>query len=118
MQSKKIILASGSKQRKDIFDMIGLKYEILKSTEEEKSNEIEPNEYVKELSKIKAYSVAKQIKEKAIIISADTVVYMNNKIYEKPKTKQEAFNNLKEMSGKVTYAVTGVTRKKCLRRYI
>lgn len=111
METKKIILASGSKQRKDIFDMIGLKYEIIKSTEEENSNATEPNEYVKELSKIKADSVAKQIKEKAIIISADSVIYMNNKIYEKPKSKQEAFNNLKEMSGKVTYAITGVTIK-------
>lgn len=107
----KLILASGSKQRKDIFDMIGFKYEVIKSIEEENSNAIEPNEYVKELSKIKADSVAKQIKEKAIIISADSVIYMNNKIYEKPKTKQEAFNNLKEMSGKVTYAITGVTIK-------
>ena len=107
----KLILASGSKQRKDIFEMIGLKYEIIKSTEEENSNATDPNEYVKELSKIKANSVAKQITEKAIIISADSVIYMNNKIYEKPKTKQEAFNNLKEMSGKVTYAITGVTIK-------
>lgn len=66
METKKIILASGSKQRKDIFDMIGFKYEVIKSTEEENSNAIEPNEYVKELSKIKADSVAKQIKEKFI----------------------------------------------------
>ena len=34
---------------------------------------------------------------------------MNNKIYEKPKTKEEAFNNLKEMSGKKTDAITGMT---------
>ena len=107
----KLILASASKQRKDIFDMIGLKYEIVKSLEEEKSLATEPEIYVKELSKIKADSVGKQVKEKAIIIAADTVIYMNNKIYEKPKTKEEAFNNMKEMSGKMTYAVTGVTIK-------
>ena len=107
----KLILASGSKQRKDIFDMIGLKYEVIKSLEEEKSSEKEPNLYVKELSKKKADSVEKQINEKAIIIAADTVIYMNNKIYEKPKTKEEAFNNMKEMSGKVTYAITGITIK-------
>ena len=107
----KLILASGSKQRKDIFDMIGLKYEVIKSLEEEKSLATEPDIYVKELSKIKADSVEKQINEKAIIIAADSVIYMNNKIYEKPKTKEEAFNNMKEMSGKVTYAVTGVTIK-------
>lgn len=107
----KLILASKSKQRKDIFDMIGLKYEVLESLAEEKSTATDPETYVKELSKGKADSVEKQIKEKAIIIAADTIIYMNNKIYEKPKTKEEAFNNMKEMSGKVTYAITGVTIK-------
>lgn len=107
----KLILASKSKQRKDIFDMIGLKYEVVESLAEEKSSATEPETYVKELSKGKTDSVEKQIKEKAIIIAADTVIYMNNKIYEKPKSKQEAFNNMKEMSGNVTYAITGVTIK-------
>ena len=40
-----------------------------------------------------------------------TLHICNNKIYEKPKSKEEAFNNMKEMSGKATYAVTGVTIK-------
>lgn len=107
----KLILASGSKQRKDIFDMIGLKYEVITSLDEEKSSATNPETYVKELSKGKADSVEKQLNEKAIIIAADTVIYMNGKIYEKPKNKEEAFDSMKEMSGKVTYAVTGVTIK-------
>lgn len=107
----KLILASGSKQRQDIFKMIGLKYEIMTSDEEEISDAKEPGEYVKDLSKIKANSVAKKLNEKAVIISADSIIYMDGKIYEKPKTKQEAFNNIKEMSGKATYAYTGVTIK-------
>ena len=36
---------------------------------------------------------------------------MNGKIYEKPRSKQEAFDNIKEMSGKKTLAITGVTIK-------
>ena len=36
---------------------------------------------------------------------------MDGKIYEKPKSKDEAFNNIKEMSGKKTNAYTGVTIK-------
>ncbi len=107
----KLILASSSKQRQDIFKNIGLKYEIIKSLVEEKSNSTEPSEYVKDLAKDKANSVASQINEKAIIISADTIIYMNGKIYEKPKSKEEAYQNLKEMSGKITYAVTGVAIK-------
>lgn len=67
----KLILASGSKQRQDIFKNIGLKYEVIKSVVEEKSDSTEPSEYVKDLSKDKAKSVASQINEKAIIIAAD-----------------------------------------------
>ena len=107
----KLVLASRSKQRQDIFDMLGLKYEIIVSDEEEISNAKDPGEYVKDLSIIKANSVAEKIKEKAVIISADTIIYMDEKIYEKPKTKEEAFNNLIEMSGKKTQAYTGVTIK-------
>lgn len=107
----KLILASGSKQRQDIFKMIGLKYEVVKSTVEENSTATDPNEYVKELSMDKANSVASQIKEKALIIAADTIIYMDGKIYEKPKSKEEAIQNLKEMSNKVTYAITGITIK-------
>lgn len=107
----KLILASSSKQRQDIFKNIGLKYEVIKSLVEEKSNSTVPSEYVKDLSKDKANSVASQINEKAIIIAADSIIYMNGKIYEKPKSKEEAYQNLKEMSGKITYAVTGVAIK-------
>lgn len=107
----RLILASNSKQRKDIFEMIGWKYEVISSTVEEKSDSKNPEEYVKDLSKDKAESVSKQIDGKAIIIAADTIIYMNEKIYEKPKSKNDAFNNLKEMSGKTTLAITGVTIK-------
>lgn len=107
----KLILASTSKQRQDILKMIGLKYEVVKSLVEEKSSETDPEKYVKELSRNKARSVESQIKEKAIIVAADTVIYMDGKIYEKPKSKEEAFQNLKEMSGKITYSITGVTIK-------
>lgn len=105
----KLILGSGSKQRQDIFKMIGLKYEVIKSEIEEESDATNPNEYVEELSKNKAEAVAAQINEKAIIVTADTIIYFNGKMYEKPKNKEEAFKNMKEMSGKTSYAITGVT---------
>lgn len=105
----KIILASSSKQRQDILKMIGLKYEVIISDVEEISNEKKPNRYVEELSLNKARSVYKQISDKGIIIAADTIIYYNNKKYEKPKTKEEAFNNLKELSGNKNSAYTGIT---------
>lgn len=107
----KLILASNSKTRKDIFDMVGWKYEVITSNVEENSNAIDPKQYVMDLSKDKANSVASQIEDKAIIVSADSIIYMDNKKFEKPKSKEESFQNIKNMSGKVNYAVTGVTIK-------
>ena len=105
----RIILASTSKQRQDIFNMIGLKYDVITSDVPEESNQTEPDKYVEELSLNKAKSVEKQIKDKAIIISADTIIYSNNKIYEKPKSKEEAYSNLKELSNNKCTAYTGIT---------
>lgn len=105
----RIILASASKQRQDIFNMIGLKYDVITSDVPEESNQTEPDKYVEELSLNKAKSVKKQIKDKAIIISADTIIYSNNKIYEKPKSKEEAYSNLKELSNNKCTAYTVIT---------
>lgn len=107
----RLILASSSRNRQDIFKMIGWKYEVVKSLVEEKSDETDPEKYVKVLSRDKANSVASQIKGNALIVAADSVIYMDGIIFEKPKSKEEAFRNIKKMSGKVTYAVTGVTIK-------
>lgn len=107
----RLILASNSKTRKDIFDMVGWKYEVVTSNVEENSNAIDPKQYVVDLSKDKANSVASQITNKAVIVSADSIIYMDNKKFEKPKSKEEGFENIKKMSGKVNYAVTGVTIK-------
>ena len=107
----RLILASNSKTRKDIFDMVGWKYEVITSNIEENSNSTDPKQYVIDLSKDKANSVASQITDKALIISADSIIYMDNKKFEKPKSKEEGFENIKKMSGKVNYAITGVTIK-------
>ena len=105
----KIVLASSSKQRQDIFNMIGLKYDVVTSNVAEESSEKEPGKYVEELSLNKAKSAKEQINEKAIIISADTIVYGNDKIYEKPKTKEEASIFLKELSNHKCSVYTGLT---------
>ena len=75
----RLILASGSKERQEIFNMIGFKYEVIKSLVDEKSSKTNPSEYVKELSRNKANSVASQITGQALIVAADTVMYMDAK---------------------------------------
>ena len=107
----RLILASSSKNRQNIFNNIGWKYEVITSKVEEQSNATDPKQYVMDLSRDKANSVASQIDGKAIIVSADSVVYMDGKIYEKPKSKEEAYQNIKLMSGRTVYLNTGMTIK-------
>ena len=105
----KLILASGSKQRKDIFDLVGFKYEVIVSDIEENSDEQKPDKYVEDLSKQKACAVAESLEYDAVVVASDTIIYMDGKVYEKPKSKEEAYESMKEMSGNKTIAYTGVT---------
>lgn len=104
----KLILASNSKTRKEILNKVGLKYETVPSNIQEYSEKQNPKEYVIDLSQQKAKAVAKTQKE-GVILSADSIIYIDNKKLEKPKTKEEAKSMLQNLSGKVNYAVTGVT---------
>lgn len=104
----KLILASNSKTRKEVLDKVGLKYEVCPSNIEEHSTELDPKEYVMDLSRQKAQAVASNVNE-GIILSADSIIYIDGKKLEKPKTKKSAKDMLKLLSGRVNYAVTGVT---------
>ena len=104
----KLILASNSRTRKEVLDKVGLKYSVIPSNIEEHSDKTDPKEYVMDLSKQKADAVSKEIKE-GVILSADSIIYIDNKKLEKPKTKEQAKKMLKNLSGKINYAVTGVT---------
>ena len=104
----KLILASNSRTRKEILNKVGLKYEVCPSNIEEYSTEIDPKEYVMDLSRQKGLTVASNVSE-GVILSADSIIYIDDKKLEKPKTKKSAKEMLKLLSGRVNYAVTGVT---------
>lgn len=104
----KLILASNSKWRKRLINMAGLECEVMPSNVSEDMELTTPEEYVMELSKRKANEVANRVSD-GIVISADTIGYMDNEKFEKPKSREEAFTNIKKLSGRVNYAVTGVT---------
>ncbi|MBR3661088.1 MAG: septum formation protein Maf [Bacilli bacterium] len=104
----KLILASNSRTRKEILDKVGLKYEVCPSNIEEHSIETNPKEYVMDLSRQKGLAIASNVSE-GVILSADSIIYIDDKKLEKPKTKESAKEMLKLLSGRVNYAVTGVT---------
>jgi septum formation protein len=106
---KTIILASASPRRKELLQKIGLRFEIEPSGyEEEIHAELDPNEVVLQISIKKAQSVAAKHKD-AVIIAADTIGVIGNKILGKPHTENEARKMLKEISGKAHSVITGFT---------
>jgi septum formation protein len=105
----KIILASGSPRRKQILEQVGLNFTVEVSDYEEKPIPgISPFEFVEKLSLEKAKAVAKNHKD-AIIIGADTTVVIDNQILGKPKTKEEAKEMLRKLSGNTHLVFTGFT---------
>jgi len=96
-----IILASQSPRRKELMEKyISTSFLVIPShIDEEINNNISPLENVINIAKAKGMDIAKDYKED-IVISCDTVVILNNKIYGKPENKIEAFNMLKELSNK------------------
>jgi len=104
----KIILATTSPYRREAFGFLGIDFEAEGSgVDESQVERNNPEELVKQLSKLKAEAVAKNHSE-AIVIGMDSVGYFNGQILEKPKSREEAFDRLKRLSGKSYQFYTGV----------
>lgn len=106
--STRLILASGSRGRQEVFDRACLNYEKRASNISEVSGKTDPREYVMDLSKQKALYVSKFYKD-GVIIGADSIAYINGKKLEKPRSLEEARVMMRELFGKVNQAITGVT---------
>lgn len=106
---KKIVLASSSPRRKKILEDMGLEFEIIPSDYEEILDSSDfTYEKIEELAYFKAKAVADKLKNSALIISADTVVVLNEQILGKPQDEEDAMNMLKALSGNKHFVVTSI----------
>ena len=109
---KHLILASGSPRRRELMSQVGLDFTVVTSDADENIKEMEPEDYVRELSSAKAQSVLEQYADKedsVIVIGADTIVYHKGEILTKPKNEEDAFRILKSLEGQIHQVYTGVT---------
>lgn len=105
---KRIILASNSRARADLLKALGIGFEIIPSNVDEKAIPLsKPERYVKKLAYMKAEKVSAGIRS-GVVIGADTVIFLGNKIFGKPKGRKRAFYMLKELSGKTHRVLTGI----------
>lgn len=101
------ILASKSPRRKELMKHISSSFSIkTKEIDEEISYSLSPIEAVKDISYRKGVEVAKENRN-SIVISADTIVVINNQIIGKPKDKKDAKRILELLSNKTHQVITG-----------
>ncbi len=104
----KVILATTSPYRIETFGYLGIPFNAEGSnTDESQAERNNPEELVKNLSKLKAEAIAKNHSD-AIVIGMDSVGFFDGQIFEKPKSKEEDFQRLKELSGNNHQFYTGV----------
>jgi septum formation protein len=107
LENKEVILASESPRRKILLETAGLKVKIVPANLEEFNHEYSsPTDYVLANSRDKARMAATRLPYD-LIISADTIVLLGGRIYEKPINRDEARWMLQELSGKTHQVITG-----------
>ena len=104
-----IVLASNSPRRKKILADMGLDFSVIPSNYDEK---LESDEFsydkIEDLATQKCLDVVRRVEKNSLVIAADTVVVLHNKILGKPHTKENAFNMLKSLSGATHSVVTSI----------
>ena len=103
-----ILLASTSPRRRELLELLGLKFQIIPPTcEETLTPHLSPSEQTRHLARDKAQSVASQHVED-LVIGSDTVIEIKGKLLGKPENMEEAETMLRELRGRVHQVHTGV----------
>lgn len=108
---KKIILASNSPRRKELLGGLDIPFEVItiNGLDESFSEDLKGEEIPLFLSEKKSEAYSEfWSKPETIVITADTIVWMNDKVLGKPKSREEALEMLRSMSGRSHYVYTGV----------
>jgi septum formation protein len=105
-----IVLGSNSPRRQELLSGLDINFKIRTIPDVE---EVYPSTLWKEeipvyLSKLKADAYKTEMDDKTLLITADTIVWLNAKVYGKPNDKEDAKEMLRELSGKTHEVITGV----------
>lgn len=106
----KVLLASNSPRREELLRGIDIDFEIkvLPDIDESFPDNLPTEEVAEFVAQKKAGSYIKILKDNELMITADTVVILDDKIYGKPNNKEEAIEMLHAFSGKTHRVVSGV----------
>ena len=104
-----LLLASKSPRRKQLLSGLDVPFEIIHGDVEEVWPEsIDLFEIPEYLAVLKAEAIKNELTEKDILLTADTAVFFENEILNKPIDRNDAFKMIQKLSGNVHSVITGV----------
>lgn len=104
----RLILASASPRRRELLAGLGLKFDVVTSEAAELEHE---HLTVPELCQLNAYRKARAVAKRhpdAVVLGADTLVYLGTRAFGKPASKHAAEAMLKSLQGRTHRVATGV----------
>lgn len=105
----KILLASNSPRRKELLQNLGYDFKVVSiDCEEIYPPALLPSEIAGYLAELKS-NAFRNLQSDEVLITADTVVSVNNQVLGKPKNREEALQMLQQLSGNFHQVYTGIT---------
>lgn len=106
-----VVLASNSPRRKELLQRLGINFKVrtLFGIDERYPDSLRGEDIVRYISRNKAQAYRSSMANDELLITADTIVYLEGKVLGKPKGAEEAKAMLKQLSGKTHQVITGVT---------
>jgi septum formation protein len=112
LKNHKIILASGSPRRQQFFKELNIPFTIkLYDVNEVYPKELHKEEISEYLAQLKAAPFQGQLSNDEIVITADTIVWLDQEALGKPKNREMAFEMLQKLSGRQHEVITSICIK-------
>ena len=110
LEKYKVILASGSPRRRELMAGLGVNYEvrILPDVDESYPDTLQGEEIPLYIAKEKADAYIPMMQPDELIITADTIVWLDGEVLGKPRDREDALPMLRTMSGRTHEVFTGV----------
>lgn len=104
-----ILLGSGSPRRKELLSGLGMDFEVavLPDVDESYPSHLKGEEIPLYIARKKAKAYLSKMDKDTLLITADTIVWLEDRVYGKPKTPADAVAMLRALSGKTHKVITG-----------
>jgi septum formation protein len=111
--NKRIILASASPRRQELLSGLGIEFEVAPpaGVDENFPGSLSKTEIPVYLARKKAAAYDNLLDDRTVLITADTIVWCNDTVLNKPSGRNEAIRFLRELSGRSHQVITGVCIK-------